>query len=352
MLTRTQETVLIPADVLNDWAQRVFQTTGMSEQDARTAADVLVSANLRGVDSHGIMRLKPYLERLSSGLNNPHPNISITRDNPNAVLLDGDNGVGMVVGSYAMRLAIERARELGVASVGVHHSSHYGMAAYYVLMAAQADMVGFAFANTSSAMPPWGSVTPYLGTNPLAFAAPGGLVLDMSTTQVSGGKFLLAQSKGEKVPFGWATDREGNPTDDPKVAWSGLYAPLGGYKGFGLALMVEILSSTLTGAAFGPHVYRTPTATTPGADVNVGHFFIAMDVAHFCPVPEFTARMTQLANEIHACESVVEGDRIYMPGERSAETVARREREGIPFAPTVLADLRRIGERVGIPFST
>lgn len=351
MLTNTLESVTVSSDALLDWTQRVFETTGMSAADAHTAADVLVTANLRGVDSHGILRIKPYLDRLTSGLNNPRPNITIERDHPNTLLVNGDDGIGMVVGTFAMRLAIERARELGVASVGVHRSTHYGMAAYYAIMAADEDMIGMTFANTSAVMPPWGSVTPYLGTNPLAFAAPGNFVLDMSTTQVSGGKFLVAISEGRKIPFGWATDKAGNPTDDPAVAWSGLYAPLGGYKGFGLALMVEILASALTGAARGPQVYQPPVDSKPGADMNVGHFFMAIDVAHFCPPEIFRARMEQLAEEIHACEPVTPGDSILMPGEHSADTLSHRRAQGIPLLSTLRTDLVTIGERVGVPFN-
>jgi LDH2 family malate/lactate/ureidoglycolate dehydrogenase len=350
MLTTTRETLTVSSNALLDWAQRVFETTGMSRDNAHTAAQVLVSANLRGVDSHGILRIKNYLDRLNSGLNNPRPNITIERDNPNALLVNGDNGTGMVVGVYAMRLAITRAREFGVASVGVHHSSHYGMAAYYAIMAAEQDMVGLTLANTSPAMPPWGGVTPYLGTNPLAFAAPGGFVFDMATTQVSGGKFMVAMREGRKIPTGWATDRAGKPTDDPEVAWNGLYAPLGGYKGFGLALMVEILASTLTGAAHGPHVYQPPSENKPGADVNVGHFFMAIDIARFCPLEIFRARMAQLADEIHACEPVTPGDDIYLPGERSQTISAQRSMDGIPLSSTLISDLQAIGARSGVPF--
>lgn len=352
MLTQAREGLTLSSDALHAWAARVFQTTGMVESDALLAADVLVAANLRGVDSHGILRLKNYIGRLESGLNNPRPQLRIECDSPAALRVNGDNGVGMVVGAYAMRLAIERAREFGVASVAVYRSSHYGMAAYYPLMAVKADMIGFTCANTSSSMPPWGGVVPFLGTNPLAFAAPGDMVLDMSTTQVSGGKFMIAMRDGKKIPFGWATDRAGNPTDDPQVAWDGLYTPLGGYKGFGLALMVEILSSLLSGAAFGPHVYQPPQDGKPGADVNVGHFFMAIDVARFCPVAEFQTRMKQLADEIHACEPAPGGEPSTIPGERSSATAEQRQRNGIFLPANVVADLEQIGERRGVPFQS
>lgn len=344
---------LVAAAELRAWVARVFERAAVPADDAAVAADVLVAANLRGVDSHGVLQLPLKVERVLSGIINPRPRCRVERDSPAAMLVDGDNGLGMVVGAWAMRQAIERARACGAAVAAVRHSNHFGATAYYAQMAAAAEMIGLCGTNSGGAsMAPWGSVTGYLGTNPLAFAAPGGidggLVLDMATSQVAWGKVELAARAGQKIPLTWATDREGRPTDDPQVAMHGLMLPLGGYKGYGLALMLEILCGVLSGAGFGPHVVNF--YEEPDREENSGHVFVAIDVARLMPIGQFKARMARIVDEIHACQPSEGVTRIYVPGEMELETAARRQGEGIPLPADVVAGLVGLGERVGEPF--
>jgi len=342
--------VYVEAADLKAWVTRVFMRVSVPDDDAAIAADVLVSASLRGVDTHGVLHWADfYIRPLRSGDTNPRRDIRAERLGPGTVLVDGDNGLGMVVAARAMREAIQLAREAGVAVAGVRRSNHFGAAAYYAQMASAAGMIGLAFTNTSPAIAPWGSLTPYLGTNPLAFAAPGGIeggiVLDMATSQVAWGKVDLAARMGQKIPLGWATDREGRPTEDPVEALSGLMQPLGGYKGYGLALMVEILCAALTGAAFGPHLVDPASQS----EQNVGHFFAAIDVERFMPLEQFKARMKQLVDEIHACPPAEGVERIYVPGEIELETALRRQREGIPLTAEQVAELAQMGEELSVP---
>jgi LDH2 family malate/lactate/ureidoglycolate dehydrogenase len=340
-----------PAD-LHPWIARVFERVGVGREDAAVAADVLVTANLRGIDSHGVLQLPWKIRRVRSGQANPRPQIQVVEDSPAAVLVDGDNGLGMVVGAWAMRLAIERARQYGAAAVTVRRSNHFGIAGYYAQLAAAANQVGICCTNASKAMAPWGSLTPYLSTNPVAIAVPGGIeggvVLDMATSQVAWGKVELAARAGQKIPLTWATDLGGRPTDDPQVGMQGLMQPLGGYKGSGLALMVDVLCGVLSGAAFGSHI--GDFYAEPDRREGVGHFCLAIEISRLMPIDVFKARMAQMVSEIHACQPAEGVERIYVPGEIEMEIAARRQREGIPLPPDVLRELRLLGVEVGEPF--
>jgi LDH2 family malate/lactate/ureidoglycolate dehydrogenase len=265
------------------------------------------------------------------------------------ILADGDNGLGIIVGVKAMREAIRAAKQHGVALATARNSGHFGAAGYYARLASARGFIGLVCSNAGPAMAPWGSLTPYLGTNPMAFAAPGGLedgvTLDMATSQVASGKVNLARLAGRLIPLNWATDSLGRPTDDPATALAGLMQPLGGYKGYGLALMIEILAGVLAGAAIGPHLFDGPS--NGRVSHNVGHFFMALDVELFMPLAEFEQRMRQMADEIHQAELAPGAQRVYLPGEIERETAERREREGIPCPKHLIADLKQVGEQVG-----
>jgi LDH2 family malate/lactate/ureidoglycolate dehydrogenase len=343
----------VRAPELHAWTARVFARAGVPADDAAVAADVLLAANLRGVDSHGVLQLPVKVRRVRAGIINARPHCRIVEDNPAAMLVDGDNGLGMVVGVWAMRRAIERARANGAAVAVVRRSNHFGATAYYAQMAVAADMIGLCGTNSGGAtMAPWGSITGYLGSNPLAIAAPGGieggLVLDMATSQVAWGKVEVAARAGRSIPLTWATDREGRPTADPHVALQGLMLPLGGYKGYGLALMLEVLCGVLSGAAFGPHM--ADFYQDFEHEENAGHLFLAIDVARLMPVALFKERMAQIVDEIHACRPAEGVTRIYVPGEIEQETAVGREREGIPLPADTVAALTHLGEEVGEPF--
>lgn len=335
----------VPADGLRAWAGQVFRRVSVPPEDAAAAADVLVTTSLRGVDTHGIIYLPRYVGAIRNGYVNARPDIRVERNSAATALMDGDNGLGIVVGVRAMREAVRRAGEAGAAIVGVRNSTHFGAAAYYSQLAAAEGFVGLTFTNAEPVMAPWGSRTLMLGNNPFAIAAPGGIdggvVLDIATTKVAWGKLDLAARAGQKIPSDWATDLNGRPTEDPVEGMRGLLLPLGGHKGYGLSVMVEILCSVLTGAAFGPHVERGQ---------NLGHLFAAIHVARFVPPDVFHARLAQVVEELHASEPAPGVSRIYVPGEMEMETAARRRREGIPLTPDLVAELIELGEQVGEPF--
>ena len=330
---------------LRTWAQKILQRISLPSADAVHAADVLVRTSLRGVDTHGIIYLPRYVREIRQGHVNPQPNIRVEGEAPATAVMNGDNGLGIVAGVRAMREALRRARLVGAAAVSVRNSTHFGAAAYYVQMASAEGFIGLAFSNAEAIMAPWGSHTLLLGNNPFAIAAPGGIdggvVLDMATTKVAWGRLDLAARAGEKIPLGWATDRQGRPTDDPRVGMSGLMLPLAEHKGYGLSVMVEILCSVLSGAAYGTHIVN-------GRDL--AHLFFAIEVARFAPFEAFQTRMTQLVDEIHACEPAEGVSRVYVPGEIEMEIAARREREGIPVTPDLATELIELGEQVGEPF--
>ncbi|HEY8476249.1 MAG TPA: Ldh family oxidoreductase, partial [Chloroflexota bacterium] len=339
---------------LAEWTRRVLEREGVPAEDAALVGRCLVHANLRGVDTHGVTRLPIYVKRLRLGLVNPRPEVRVVAEAPAGAVVDGDNGLGMVVGTRAMEEAIRRARAAGSSWVAVRNSNHFGACAYYVMLASAAGMVGIAMTNGEALMAPWGGVTPYLSTNPIAFAVPGGregdVVLDFATSVSAAGRILLAHKRGERIPLGWITDRRGRPTDDPEVLLRGeaLMVPMGGHKGYGLALMIDVLSGLLGGAAFGPHVgamywdFSKPQ--------NVGHLFGALDVGRFVPLDVFRARLDQMVREVRACERADGVERIAVPGEIEAETQARREREGVPLPTWMTADLVALGEEVRLPF--
>lgn len=343
--------VLFDANVLFNFADRVLRAAGVNEQESRVVADNLVTANLRGIDSHGITRLPLYVERLSAGLIADRTEVEMVRQTPGTCVLDAHNGWGAVAGLAGMREAIARARQVGTGVAVVRHSNHFGIAAYYAQEAVAVNMIGVAMTNASANMSPWGGRQPYFGTNPICVAVPAGkerpVIYDGATSVVAIGKLVLASKKGEQIPSTWAADQSGQPTTDPQVAVAaGNLLPMGGYKGYGFALMVDVLSGILAGAAFGPYVSNLRKLDGPQ---NVGHFFAALDIGAFTDPVEFQREMEQLVREIKGTPRAPGCERVYLPGEIEWEFVERRRREGIPVPPEVLAELRQTGERYSIP---
>ncbi|HEY8477443.1 MAG TPA: Ldh family oxidoreductase [Chloroflexota bacterium] len=348
----TEGVTYYPVEVLREFTVQCFTAAGVPAEDARVVAENLIEANLRGVDTHGITRLLGiYIKRLRAGLVNTRPNIRVVSESPSTVLLDGDNGLGAVVGRRAMELAIARARHAGSAWVGVRNSNHFGACAHFTMMAARADMVGIALTNGPKSMAPWGGVTPYLSTNPISFAVPsddGPVVLDMATSVVAKGHIFLAAAKGERIPEGWAMDKRGRPTTDPREAIEGLVMPLAGHKGYGLSMMIDILCGILTGGAFGPYIGSL--YTDMDRPQQVGHLFGAIDISRFVPVEEFKTRLGQMVREIRSCERAEGVERIYVPGEIEAEKAARRLREGVPIPEPIRQEFIAVARELGVPF--
>lgn len=341
----------IAADELRRFTVAVLQATGVSPEHAAIIAESLTQAELRGQGSHGVSRLLDiYVKRLRLGATNPRPQPRIVSQRGGVALVDGDNGPGQVAGDFAMALAVRLAQEHGVSYVAVRNSSHYGAAAFFLQQALRARLIGFTTTNAPANMPPWGGRQPFLGTNPLALAVPsatqGPVILDMATSVVAKGKIFLMGKEGQQtIPPGWALDKDGNPTTDVQAALSGMMLPVGGHKGYGLALMVEILSAVLGGAAFGPHIGALYGDFHRGQ--NVGHCFGALDVSGLGPVEDFLARMDALITEVRAVPTQPGVSEILLPGEVEARCQARYAVEGIPFDPAVFAEVNGIAAELG-----
>lgn len=340
----------VTGEQLKSFAVKVFESLGIPATDAETTAEILVQADLRGIDSHGVARLPIYVKRLKLGLINKRPDIKVVRDRPGAAVVDGDNGLGQVVGHRAMTLCLEKARQHGVAVVGVKNSNHFGIGAYYAMMALKEDMIGMVGTNTSPLMAPFGGKQPLLGTNPLAIAIPAGsqrpVVLDMATSLVPRGKIEIAARKGEKIPVGWAIDKDGRPTQEPEEALKGTLLPMGGPKGYGLALVLDILCGVLSGAAFGAH-----TGSLFGdldRPQNIGHFMLALDVNSFRPLNEFKNTMDSLILSIKSSEPAEGFKELFLPGEIEYTKTEERAQKGIDLNPVVAQNLLNLARDLGL----
>lgn len=331
-----------------------FEKLGVPSDDAQIAANGLVMADLRGVDTHGVIRFNPYswyVKWLKEGSMTAKPNIRIVSENAATALIDGDNGMGMVVGHRAMEIAIQKAKSSGVAMVAARNSRHYGMSAYYAMRALAHDMIGIAMTNASrQVVPTFGRDARY-GTNPICFAVPAkeelAFVLDMATNTAAAGKLELAARLGKAIPLGWALDENAASTTDPRVAQKARrLLPLGGtrdrgsHKGYGLAILVEILCGVLTG---------TVTALNANQDPR-GHFFGAIGVGFFRPVEEFKRDMDRLIRELKSTPCIEGQERVYVAGEIEFETAEERAKNGIPLLPSVLKGLREVSEQLKVPY--
>ena len=350
MGTQTERPVLIKASKLNALVRRIFLFNGLSEDHAAIAAHALVKASLRGVDSHGVARVPMYCERLRRKAANPRPDISVTRTAPAVAQVDGDNGLGLVVGHCGMQEAIILAKEFGIGLAGVKRSGHYGMGALYVLQAIAENCIGMAFTNASPALAVWGGRAPFLGTSPFAAGAPAGdaspFLIDMACSVVARGKLKFAAQRGEPIPEGLALDKDGRPTTDGQAAFEGTVLPFGGVKGSALSMLMEVLSGVLTGAAFGGEV-RNPFTGLDGFQ-GTGHFFMALQADAFMPAEQFQARMDRLASRVKNQPRADGVEQILMPGEPEALAEAERSETGIPLTPDVVESLRAEANLAGI----
>ncbi|CAH0343167.1 Ldh family oxidoreductase [Rhizobium sp. CECT 9324] len=327
---------------LEDAVARIFSGVGVPAADAAAVAHYLVLADLRGIATHGVSRIPIYAERIRRGVVTAVPEIRIRRPMPAAVHVDGDNGLGFIVARRAMQEAIAAAAQCGIGMASVSNSTHFGMAAAYLLEAVEAGYAAFVFTNASPSMPVWGGRTPFLGTSPFAFGAPGGqgsppIILDMATSVVARGKIRQAAKKGVPIPAGWALDADGRETTDASRAYAGIVLPLGGPKGSGLSLMMEVIAGVMSGSAYGGKVgdqYRDLDQPQ-----NVGHSFIAFKPDMFLESAIYGDRMDDLVGRARDCPRVEEDQPILMPGEPEAARMAERMRAGIPLAGDELAML-------------
>ncbi|GGP10159.1 ureidoglycolate dehydrogenase [Oceanobacillus neutriphilus] len=332
---------MISKKELQDITKKIFLKYGVTEEAAEVIADVLVHANLRGVDSHGVLRVEHYINRIQAGGINPAPALQVTKTSPSTSTLDGDNGFGHYISKSAMDIAIKQAKETGTGAVAVKNSSHCGALSYFVEQAAQNKLIGIAMTHTDKIVVPFGGSEPFFGTNPIAFGFPANkeepVILDFATSTVALGKILNAKEKKESIPDGWGVDENGEATHDPNKVVA--LSPFGGPKGYGLAMVVEIFSAMLTGAAFGPHVSKMYGEYDKNREL--GHFFMAIDPAKFVSIDIFTSRLDQMIQELREAAPGPNTDRIYIPGELETLNAQKRGKEGIPLPDSVLAFLKQ-----------
>lgn len=342
----------VDPDRLIEFAAAVYAGAGMPAADARLVADTLVQADLWGHQSHGVLRLGWYLDRVRNKVMNPVTRPEFVVDAGAVALLDGHDGVGHVLTVVATREAFKRARAHGVGVVGVRNSNHFGTCMYYTLMGAREGCVTLLTTNGGPAMAPWGGRRKIIGTNPWSVAAPAGsrapFVVDMANTGVARGKIYLARNKRMLIPLGWAINAAGEPTTDPQEAIDGIILPMAEHKGYAIAAMVDLLSGVLTGSGFLSSVH-SPYKTAEKS--NCGHLVIALNIEAFQPLAEFNARMERFIAEIKAVPLAKGFDEVFYPGEMEANNDLRNRREGILFPQDTLADLRRIARETGLEAS-
>ena len=341
------------APALQDFATQVFQNAGLGAEEAAWSAESLVQADLRGIGSHGLMRLRTYAHRARCGVVRSGVTPRMVHEAPSFLLVDGGNGIGISVARQVMQLCIDRAHQTGACFATVFNGNHFGIAATFTELAADAGMIGIAMSNASATMVPAGGRKPLLGANPISIAIPAGrhppLVLDMATSTVAQGKIILAAKEGKpSIPSDWAVDPEGNPTTDPKKALQGAMLPFGGAKGYGLALIIDILVAVLSGAMTSAHInnfwkdFETPQ--------KLGFFMGAWNIASVMPLSEFSQRMDALLQEIKSCPPAPGHTEVFYPGEIEHRKAQENLRQGIAFGPAVVDDLKKLAEEYSAKF--
>lgn len=352
---------LFTYDSLYNFTYKVFKTMGCSDAHATTATTVLLSADIRGIDSHGIARLSGYVRLWQAKRINATPDIKIVHETPSTAVVDGDAGLGLVVAPFAMQVAIDKAKIAGTGWVSVRNSNHFGIAGYHAMMALQNDMIGMAMTNASALVAPTFSIERMLGTNPIAVAIPANkqpaFVADFATTTAANGKLEILQRKNADAPEGWVQDKEGNAsTDANELKHGGALLPLGSdrehgsHKGYALGSIVDIFSAVLSGASYGPWAPPFPAyvpmpENMPGQ--GLGHFFGAMRVDAFRPADEFKQHMDNWIGRFRNATPAPGYDKVLIPGDPEREMEAIRMKEGIPLVETVVEDLKKVGELMG-----
>jgi LDH2 family malate/lactate/ureidoglycolate dehydrogenase len=336
-------------DRLLDFATAVYAGAGVPVADARLLADTLVQSDLWGHQSHGVLRLGWYLDRIRNGVMKPQTQPELVVDAGAVALIDGHDGVGHVLSVLATREAIKRAKAHGIGAVGVRNSNHFGTCMYYTLMAAREGCMMFLTTNGGPAMPPWGGMKKIIGTNPWSVATPAGchppFVVDMANTGVARGKIYLARQKRQAIPLGWALNADGVPTTDPQEAIDGIILPMAEHKGYAIAMMVDVLSGVLTGSGFLTKVH-SPYKTAEKS--NCGHLFIALNIEVFQPLPQFNARMDEYIAELKSVPRARGFEEVFYPGEIEARNDVRNREQGLELPEDTLADLRRIAKESGL----
>jgi LDH2 family malate/lactate/ureidoglycolate dehydrogenase len=344
--------ILVHADQLSTFISRALKSAGLPDHDATKVAGLMTDADLQGSDGHGVIRLPQYVKRILAGGINTRPNIRVVTERAAMAVVDGDNGMGHLVMSHAVDVAIDKARSAGVAWVGARHSNHAGPASMYVRQPIEQNMIALYFAvGNANHLPPWGGMEMLLSTNPIAVGIPAGsepaVVLDMATTVAAYGKVKAKAKRGEQMPEGWMIDRQGKPLLDPKRAEEGFLLPIGGHKGYGLALIVGLLAGTLNGAAMGRDVIDfnhddvTPT--------NTGQSVLVIDLQAFGDPAVFKSSLDHLVRDLRNSERLPNVERIWLPGEQSHQRRQKYTAQGIPLSGPLLDDLVALAAELKIP---
>jgi LDH2 family malate/lactate/ureidoglycolate dehydrogenase len=349
---------------LLEFTRKVFESIGCSSQHASLAAESLLAADLRGVDSHGVARLSGYVRLWEAGRVKADPNITVVHETPSTAVLDGDSGLGLVVARKAMEIAIAKAEQVGTGWVSVRNSNHFGIAAVHAMMALEKDMLGMAMTNASPLVAPTFSIDRMLGTNPICVVSPAGeeppFVADLSTTTAANGKLEILQRKSLPTPDGWVQDSEGLPSNDPHILKNGgALLPLGGdrdhgsHKGYALGAVVDMFSALLSGANYAPWVPPFPAyvpmpAQQPGK--GIGHFLGAMRIDAFRPADEYKAAMDHWIRGFRGAKPLPGHERVLVPGDPEREMQIERLRNGIPLLPVVVKDLEGLAVRFKLHF--
>jgi L-2-hydroxycarboxylate dehydrogenase (NAD+) len=356
--------IRVPAEVLRQFMVDVFKAQGVSAEDAAICAEVLITSDLRGIESHGIGRLKYYYDRIHAGIQFPAAQMEIVKETETTALIDAHHGMGHPTAYRSMELAISKARAYGIGGVAVRNATHFGIAGFYPLMAAKEGMIGMAFTNARPSITPTFATEPMLGTNPIAFAAPSDLgspfCYDGATSITQRGKIEVASRAEKPVPEGWVIDAEGKPMTDPDAILAAMpdfqaaLLPLGGatetlagYKGYGLATIVEILSAGLSGGPFMKDLlgFNEDGSRRPHM---LGHFFLAIDVAHFVPLELFKSIVGSMSRELQGARKAPGADRIYIAGEKEHEKVAEIREKGVPVNENLRSDLLFLRDTLGV----
>ena len=337
---------------IRQFCVQIWEKAGLTPEDAATCVDVLLAADLRGQRTHGTTHMKDYCERMRKGTATNGADMEIRQTSPSTLVVDAKHAVGMVSAPRVMRRCIAQAKVSGACFAAVHNGCHYGLGAYYPMMAIKENMIAFSFANTPPLVAPFGGADPVLGTNPISIAIPAGkypdLVLDIATSIVAKGRIALALKEGKRIPEGWALDKNGAPTTDPAAANVGALLPFGEHKGYAMMLIASLLSFALSGADMDIDIPRFFEQTDKLT--NVGHFMGCIDISKFCDVTEFKSRVDRMFESLKACRPAVGSDGVLIPGEIEYYKAQAAMEEGIDLSDATLRDFRDMADTFGVKY--
>lgn len=344
------ETGRYAAADLHAFCAQALERAGARPGDSAATADGLIAADLRGVHSHGVLRVGIYVDRLRAGSINPGAELQIVRDSGAVVVADAQAGPGIAMAARAMDLAIERARRHGIAAVSLRNANHCGMLAFFAMRALPAGAVGVAASNGDSLVAPWGARARFLGTNPLAVAVPARdeppVVLDMATSVVAHGRIKGAADRGEAIPGGWAVDAAGRPTTDPVQALAGALLPFGGFKGSGISILIDLIAGLLPGARSGPEI--VPLYQRLAESQGIGQLFLALHIAAFDALEAYTRRVDETVRRIRALPPAAGAARVILPGELEQQRAQDYQALGIPLPSDAVAEMARTASLLGL----